>query len=138
MPLIRRLPKRGFNNTAFHKNYAVVNLSDLAGFKSGSVVNEESLQEANLIRGNYHGVKILGDGELKHELTIQVDRVSASARAKIEKAGGKISPLDAKVAPQESAEEKPSRSSTTRKSKKGTSKSSARPKSKKKKKTTTK
>jgi large subunit ribosomal protein L15 len=45
MPLIRRLPKRGFNNAAFHKNYAIVNLSDLASFKSGTVVNEESLRD---------------------------------------------------------------------------------------------
>jgi len=91
MPLIRRLPKRGFNNAAFHKHYAVVNLSDLAEFKSGSVVNEDSLRAANLICGNFHGIKILGDGELKHELTVQAEKVSASAREKIEKAGGTIS-----------------------------------------------
>jgi large subunit ribosomal protein L15 len=91
MPLIRRLPKRGFNNAAFHKRYAVVNLSDLADFKSGSVVNEKSLRAANLIRGNFHGIKILGDGELKHGLTVQAEKVSASAREKIEKAGGTIS-----------------------------------------------
>src|SRR5438067_7182254 len=65
MPLIRRLPKRGFNNAAFHKHYAIVNLSDLARFESGSVINETSLREAHLVRGNFHGIKILGDGELK-------------------------------------------------------------------------
>lgn len=100
MPLIRRLPKRGFNNAAFHKNYAIVNLSDLAEFKSGSVVNESSLREAKLIRGNFHGIKILGDGELKHGLTIQVHKVSESAREKIEKAGGTISAPEAKMAGQ--------------------------------------
>jgi large subunit ribosomal protein L15 len=90
MPLIRRLPKRGFNNAAFHKRYAIVNLSDLKEFKSGSVVNEESLRAANLVRGNFDGIKILGEGELKHGLTIEAKKVSASAREKIEKAGGSI------------------------------------------------
>jgi len=90
MPLIRRLPKRGFNNAAFHKSYAIVNLDTLNGFKAGSVVNEQALRESKLIRGNFEGVKILGDGELKHGLTIEADKVSASAREKIEKAGGTI------------------------------------------------
>ena len=90
MPLIRRLPKRGFNNAAFHKNYAVVNLSDLSSFKEGTVVNEQLLRESNLVRGNGAGLKILGDGELKHALSIEADKVSASAREKIEKAGGSV------------------------------------------------
>ena len=90
MPLIRRLPKRGFNNAAFHTRYAIVNLSDLKDFKSGSVVNEESLRAANLVRGNFDGIKILGGGELKHRLTIEAQKVSVSAREKIEKAGGSI------------------------------------------------
>jgi len=90
MPLIRRLPKRGFNNAAFHKNYAIVNLSDLASLKEGTLVNEQMLREANLLRGNGAGLKILGDGELKHALTIEADKISASAREKIEKAGGSV------------------------------------------------
>jgi large subunit ribosomal protein L15 len=90
MPLIRRLPKRGFNNAAFHKNYAVVNLGDLASFKEGTVVNEQLLRESKLVRGQGAGLKLLGDGELKHALTIEVDKVSASAREKIEKAGGSV------------------------------------------------
>lgn len=90
MPLIRRLPKRGFNNAAFHKNYAVVNLRDLSEFEAGATVNEQSLRERNLIRGKYFGVKILGDGELKHGITIEADKISASAREKIEKAGGTV------------------------------------------------
>jgi large subunit ribosomal protein L15 len=90
MPLIRRLPKRGFNNAAFHKNYAIVNLSDLASFKEGTVVNEQILREAKLVRGNGAGLKILGDGELKHALTIEADKISTSAREKIEKAGGSV------------------------------------------------
>jgi Ribosomal proteins 50S-L15, 50S-L18e, 60S-L27A len=90
MPLIRRLPKRGFNNAAFHKTYAVVNLSDLNDFKTGSVVNEQVLREANLVRGHVAGVKLLGNGELKHALKIEVDKVSGGAREKIDKAGGTI------------------------------------------------
>lgn len=94
MPLIRRLPKRGFNNAAFHKHYAVVNLDDLNRFDANSAVNEQSLREAKLIRGNFFGVKILGDGELKHALKIEADKISASAREKIEKAGGAITIRD--------------------------------------------
>jgi large subunit ribosomal protein L15 len=90
MPLIRRLPKRGFNNAAFHKNFAIVNLSDLNEFKAGTVVNEELLRESKLIRGDVAGIKILGDGELKHALKIEADKVSESAKAKIEKAGGSV------------------------------------------------
>ena len=94
MPLIRRLPKRGFNNAAFHKHYAIVNLDDLNAFKAGTVVNEQLLRESNLVRGHFAGIKILGGGELKHGLTVEADKVSASARGKIEKAGGSIALRD--------------------------------------------
>jgi large subunit ribosomal protein L15 len=90
MPLIRRLPKRGFNNAAFHKRYAIVNLADLSAFEAGSVVNEQLLRESNLVRGHFVGIKILGDGELKHGLKMEADKVSSGAREKIEKAGGTI------------------------------------------------
>jgi large subunit ribosomal protein L15 len=90
MPLIRRLPKRGFNNAAFHKRYAVVNVSDLNAFKAGIVVNEQLLRESNLVRGHFAGIKILGEGELKHDLKVQVDKISTTAREKIEKAGGTV------------------------------------------------
>jgi large subunit ribosomal protein L15 len=99
MPLIRRLPKRGFNNAAFHKTYAIVNLGDLNDFKAGTVVNEKLLRESQLIRGHVAGVKILGNGELKHALTIEADKISTSAREKIDKAGGTIT-LRAARAPQ--------------------------------------
>ena len=99
MPLIRRLPKRGFNNAAFHKTFAIINLDELNSFKAGSTVGEEQLRAANLVRGHGAGIKILGSGELKHALTIEVDRISASAREKIEKAGGTIT-LRAARAPQ--------------------------------------
>ncbi len=90
MPLIRRLPKRGFNNARFHKNYAVVNLDALNAFAAGSVVNEQLLRDSKLVRGHVAGLKILGDGELKHALTIEADKVSAGARQKIESAGGTV------------------------------------------------
>jgi large subunit ribosomal protein L15 len=90
MPLIRRLPKRGFNNAAFHKTYAIVNLGDLNDFKAGSTVNEQALRDAKLVRGNVAGIKLLGDGELKHALKIEVDKISAGAREKIDKAGGTV------------------------------------------------
>lgn len=112
MPLIRRLPKRGFNNAAFHKTYAIVNLDDLNRFDAGATVDEKALRDAKLIRGNFAGVKVLGDGELKHALKIEIDKVSASAREKIEKAGGTITmrernqprPATAATEPEKSAE----------------------------------
>ena len=103
MPLIRRLPKRGFNNAAFHKNYAIVNLDSLNSFKAGTTVNEQLLRESKLIRGNFVGIKILGDGELKHGLTIEADKFSESARVKIEKAGGSVAVREARQAPDTNA-----------------------------------
>src|SRR6266699_851454 len=90
MPLIRRLPKRGFNKAAVHKHYAIVNLEDLNAFKAGTVVNEQLLRGSNRVRGHFAGIKILGGGELKHGLTVDADRVRASARGNIETAGGSI------------------------------------------------
>jgi large subunit ribosomal protein L15 len=90
MPLIRRLPKRGFNNAAFKKQYAIVNLDDLNEFETGSVVNEQVLRESKHVRGKVVGLKILGRGELKHGLTIEADRVSEAAREKIKQAGGSV------------------------------------------------
>jgi large subunit ribosomal protein L15 len=94
MPLIRRLPKRGFNNAAFHTHYAIVNLDDLNAFKAGTTVNEQLLRDSKLVRGDFAGIKVLGNGELKHGLTIEADKVSAGAREKIEKAGGTITIRD--------------------------------------------
>ena len=97
MPLIRRLPKRGFNNAAFRKHYAIANLDDLNEFKAGAAVNEQLLRESNLVRGHFVGIKILGGGELKHGLTVEADKVSAAAREKIEKAGGTITLRDGRA-----------------------------------------
>ena len=90
MPLIRRLPKRGFNNAAFKTRYAVVNLGDLNQFEDGAAVDEQILRDRNLVRGTVDGLKILGTGELTRKLTITADKVSAAAREKIEKAGGSV------------------------------------------------
>lgn len=90
MPLQRRLPKRGFRNP-FRKQYAVVNLRDLNDFAAGSVVDRAALQAAGLISAKEQLVKVLGDGELTVSLTVTVDKVSESARGKIEAAGGTVS-----------------------------------------------
>jgi large subunit ribosomal protein L15 len=92
MPIIRRLPKRGFNNTAFKNVFGIVNLDDLERkFADGASVNEAALRESGLIRGKIDGVKVLGRGELSKKLALEVDLVTASAREKIEKVGGTIS-----------------------------------------------
>ncbi len=92
MPIFRRLPKRGFNNAQFKTVYGVVNLDSLEkSFSAGDIVNEETLRKVGLVNGNFDGVKILGRGELSKALNITVDEISASAREKIEKAGGTIS-----------------------------------------------
>src|SRR5256714_5484933 len=87
MPLIRRLPKRGFNNAAFHRNYAIVNLDDLNEFKSGTTVNEQLLRKSKLVRGDFYGIKILGGGELKQALTIEAGKIRESAKPIIEQTG---------------------------------------------------
>ncbi len=91
MPLYRRLPMRGFSNARFRKDWQVVNLADIdAKFAAGEVVDGASLMAKRLVKKAEGLVKILGEGELSKALTFQVDKVSASARAKIEKAGGKV------------------------------------------------
>jgi large subunit ribosomal protein L15 len=91
MPLYRRLPMRGFSNARFRKDWQVVNLSDIeVKYASGEIVDGASLVAKRLIKKAEGLVKILGEGELSKALTFQVDKVSASARAKIEKAGGKV------------------------------------------------
>jgi large subunit ribosomal protein L15 len=88
MPLTRRVPKRGFTNI-FAKEYATVNVSDLDVFEAGTCVTTETLKAAGLIRKVLDGVKILGGGDLSKNLTVQVSKFTASAKEKIEAAGGK-------------------------------------------------
>ena len=90
MPLIRRIPKRGFNNH-FRKVYSIVNLSILEGFEANSVVDMQVLNEKGLIKvlkGSV-GLKVLGNGTLTKSLTVKASSFSASAKDAIEKAGGK-------------------------------------------------
>ena len=88
MPLIRRVPKRGFT---FHPKakYEVVSLERLGQFASGTEITPELLKKANVLKRHVLRVKILGDGELKHPLTIKAHAFSKSALEKIKKAGGK-------------------------------------------------
>jgi len=86
-PLVRRTPKRGFNNI-FRKEYAVVNLADLEGIPAGTVVDAAYLKNSRKLRSLRDGLKVLGDGELKVALTVVADKFSASAKEKIEKSGG--------------------------------------------------
>ena len=89
MPLTRRLPKRGFTNI-FAKEYATVNVSALNVFEDGTVGTPEALIEAGLIKKMLDGVKVLGGGELTKKLTVSVDKVTESAKQKIEAIGGKV------------------------------------------------
>lgn len=87
-PLFRRLPKRGFNNKRFATNLATVNVEELARFPEGTVVTPELLLENRIVRELLDGVKVLGNGDLNVKLTVQANAYSASAKAKIEAAGG--------------------------------------------------
>ena len=89
MPLTRRLPKRGFTNI-FAKEYAIVNVSALNVFDDDAVVTAEALMEKGLIKKPLDGVKVLGGGELQKKLTVSVDKVTSSAKEKIEANGGKV------------------------------------------------
>jgi len=88
MPLIRRIPKRGFNNARFTTRYLPVNVTSLNSFEEGARVDEAALRAAGLVNGRGDGVKVLGDGELGRKLTVCAHAFSASARAKIEARGG--------------------------------------------------
>ena len=91
MPLHRRLPKRGFNNKRFADKVVIVTLYQLEKkFEDGATVNEASLREIGLISGEFDQIKVLGNGELTKKLTVDVDAHSASAKEKIEKAGGSV------------------------------------------------
>ena len=89
MPLTRRIPKRGFTNI-FAKEYATVNVSALNVFEDGDTITNEALIEAGLIKKVLDGVKVLGGGELTKKLTVSVDKVTESAKQKIEAIGGKV------------------------------------------------
>ena len=94
MPLIRRLPRRGFNNYEFRKNYTIINVSDLNGLKDNAVVTAELLKEEGIIKKVApYGIKVLGNGKLEKALTVKANKFTDSAVEKITKAGGKIEVL---------------------------------------------
>ncbi len=88
MPLMRRIPKRGFNNI-FATKYAIINVSDLNRFNDGDVVGVTELKAAGLVKKEYDGVKVLGNGDITVKVTVKAAKFSQSAVEKIEKAGGK-------------------------------------------------
>jgi len=89
VPLYRKLPKRGFSNFRFRTEYAIVNVGDLERV-DGETIDRDSLIKAGLVRSSANLVKILGEGEVNQAYSITVDKISAAAREKIEKAGGKV------------------------------------------------
>ena len=89
MPLTRRIPKRGFNNI-FAKRLESVNVSVLEKFEDGAVINAETLLAEGILSKCEYGVKILGNGSITKKLTVQASAFSASAKEKIEAAGGKV------------------------------------------------
>jgi len=92
MPLIRRLPKRGFKH-ASHKEYSIVDMTDLGRFEAGQVVDPEVLLNLRVIRGLGDGLKVLSDGDLSVALTVKAHKFSAKAREKILAAGGTVEDL---------------------------------------------
>ncbi len=89
LPLYRRLPKRGFSNHMFKKEYAVINVSDLNVFDEGTVVTPALLKEIGLVKKQLAGIKVLGEGTLDKKLTIQAHKFSKSALVKIGESGSK-------------------------------------------------
>ena len=89
LPLFRRLPKRGFSNAMFKKEYAVINVSDLNRFEDGMEITPELLFEMGIIKKQLSGIKVLGNGEIAKKLTVRAHKFSDIAKQKIEAAGGK-------------------------------------------------
>ena len=96
MPLYRRIARRGFSNYWFKKEYAIVNLAELdAKFSDGETVNRESLILKGIVGKSEKLIKVLGNGDISKKLDVSVDKISSSAKEKIEKAGGKVTTAEA-------------------------------------------
>lgn len=89
LPLYRRIPKRGFSNHMFKITYATVNVEQLNVFENGTVVTPALLKEAGIVKKELDGIKVLGNGKLEKELTIQANKFSTSALEKIKESGSK-------------------------------------------------
>ena len=94
MPLHRRVPKRGFTNARFRKEFATVNLEKLEAFETGSIVTPEVLLERGVIKKMLHGVKVLAKGDLTKALTVRAHKFSAKAQEKLAGLGGKAEVLE--------------------------------------------
>lgn len=104
MPMIRRLPKRGFNNAAFKADFEIVNVGDLEkAFAAGETADPQSLRAKGFVRRDCDGVKILGGGNLTKKLLVKAHKVAKAAEEKIRKAGGSVE----RIAPPAPAKEKP-------------------------------
>ena len=90
MPLIRRVPKRGFNNAVFKAKWAIVNLESLNHFEAGATVDQKALLDAGIVKRPFEGIKILASGELTKKLSVVANHASAAAKAAIEKVGGTL------------------------------------------------
>lgn len=97
MPIYRRVPKRGFSNALFKKEYAVITLDLLNRFEDGAEVTPEILFETGLVRKMMDGIKVLGNGTLDKKLTVKAHKVSASAKAAIEAKGGVVEIIEVKT-----------------------------------------
>ena len=89
LPLYRRIPKRGFTNAKFKTIYATINIEDLNRFEDGAVITPALLKETGLVKKQYNGIKVLGNGKLEKKITIQANKFSSSALEKIKEAGSK-------------------------------------------------
>ena len=96
MPIFRRVPKRGFTNARFRKDYTVINVDKLSAFDDGATVDLAAVIDHGLVSMNTPMLKVLGSGELSKKLTVRAQKFSATARSKIEGAGGTIVELDDK------------------------------------------
>lgn len=112
--LHRRLPKRGFSNGMFRKEYAEVNVADLNKFDDGAVVDAAALKAKRIVLGTYDGLRVLGEGELTKKLTVKADHFTATAKQKIEAKGGTADllpgpkkPVRNKMKPKKPKAEKP-------------------------------
>ncbi|SJZ98457.1 LSU ribosomal protein L15P [Cetobacterium ceti] len=96
MPLYRRVPKRGFSNSLFRKDYAVINLSDLNRFEEGTEVTPELLVATGIVKKLGAGIKVLGNGSLEKKVSVKAHKVSESAKAAVEAKGGSVEIIEIK------------------------------------------
>lgn len=106
MPLYRRVPKRGFSNALFKKEYAIITLDLLNRFEDGAEVTPEILIENGLVRDLKDGIKVLGNGTLDKKVAVKAHKVSASAKAAIEAKGGSVEIIEVKTFVNASTENK--------------------------------